>query len=115
CAQTHTSASPPGEVSKGVSPAQAGIELPVKTARNDGFAAAHSHDDALTLTELLVVIAMIALLAALLLPALYNAKANAKQASCLGNLRQLEAAFQMYAADNGGYLAKNVPSDTSGY
>jgi len=62
----------------------------------------------LTLVELLVVIAIIGLLASLLLPALSSAKANARQVACLGNLRQLEAAFQMYAADNGGYLAQNV-------
>ena len=48
------------------------------------------------------------MLAALLLPALSGAKANSKQVGCLGNLRQLEAAFQMYAADNGGHLAQNV-------
>jgi len=61
-----------------------------------------------TLVELLVVMVIIGLLAALLLPALSSAKANAKQAACLGNLRQLEAAFQMYANDNGGYLTQNV-------
>jgi prepilin-type N-terminal cleavage/methylation domain-containing protein len=91
-------------------PAKAGIELLVKTARNDGRQAADNHRHAFTLVELLVVIAIISLLAALLLPALSRAKASAKEASCLGNLSQLEAAFQMYAADNGGYLAQNVSS-----
>jgi type II secretory pathway pseudopilin PulG len=61
------------------------------------------------LVELLVVIAIISLLATMLLPALTNTKANARQVACLGNLRQLEVAFQMYAADNGGYLVQNVP------
>ena len=78
-------------------PARAGIELPVKTARNDGRQAADNCGHAFTLVELLVVMAIIALLAALLLPALSSAKASAKQTSCLGNLRQLEAAFQMYS------------------
>jgi prepilin-type N-terminal cleavage/methylation domain-containing protein len=64
---------------------------------------------AFTLIELLVVIAIIALVAALLLPALASAKGNAKQVACLGNLRQLEAAYQMYNADNSSYLVQNIP------
>jgi prepilin-type N-terminal cleavage/methylation domain-containing protein/prepilin-type processing-associated H-X9-DG protein len=80
----------------------------MKTARNDGRQAADNCGHAFTLVELLVVMAIIALLAALLLPVLAGAKGSAKQTSCLGNLRQLEAAFQMYAADNGGQLAQNV-------
>jgi prepilin-type N-terminal cleavage/methylation domain-containing protein len=63
----------------------------------------------MTLIELLVVIAIIGGLAALLLPALSNAKANGKQASCLNNFKQSQIACQMYAADNGGKLVQNVP------
>jgi prepilin-type N-terminal cleavage/methylation domain-containing protein/prepilin-type processing-associated H-X9-DG protein len=81
----------------------------VKTARIDGWQAADSHRRALTLVELLVVVAIIALLAAMLLPALSSAKANTKLVACGSNLRQLEIAFQSYAADNGGYLTQNVP------
>ena len=62
---------------------------------------------AFTLIELLVTIAIIAILASLLLSALAGTKASAKQASCLQNMRQLELACQMYAADNGGNLAAN--------
>src|SRR5690242_11930355 len=53
-----------------------------------------------TLIELLVVIAIIAILAAMLLPALSAAKARALRTQCLGNLRQLGLAVQMYANDN---------------
>jgi prepilin-type N-terminal cleavage/methylation domain-containing protein/prepilin-type processing-associated H-X9-DG protein len=57
---------------------------------------------AFTLVELLVVIACIAVLSALLLPALARAKAAALQGACESNLRQLGLATEMYWSDNGG-------------
>jgi len=51
---------------------------------------------ALTVTELLVVIAVIGILAALLLPSLYRAKAAGQRARCTSNLRQLGLALQLY-------------------
>jgi len=57
-----------------------------------------------TLIEILVVIAIIAILAAILFPVFNQAKAAAKQASCLSNTRQIGMATQMYLGDNdGGY------------
>jgi prepilin-type N-terminal cleavage/methylation domain-containing protein/prepilin-type processing-associated H-X9-DG protein len=52
-----------------------------------------------TLIELLVTITVIALLAALLLPALASSKQQAYKTKCIGNLRQLGIALQIYAAD----------------
>jgi prepilin-type N-terminal cleavage/methylation domain-containing protein/prepilin-type processing-associated H-X9-DG protein len=61
-----------------------------------------------TLVELLVVIAVIAILASLLLPALNRAKAKAEGIFCLNNTKQLLVAWQVYADDHNDSLAYNV-------
>jgi prepilin-type N-terminal cleavage/methylation domain-containing protein len=62
-----------------------------------------------TLVELLVVIATIALLMSMLLPALGQAKAVAKRTHCLANLRTLSTGWHLYAADHRGLLTYAEP------
>lgn len=59
------------------------------TARGDGF----------TLVELLVVLAVMAMLAALFLPVLAQARERARQSTCLSNLRQIGQAHLLYLQD----------------
>jgi prepilin-type processing-associated H-X9-DG protein len=57
-----------------------------------------------SVVELIVVIAIIAILTALLMPALQRARGHAQAASCMNNLKQLGLAFQIYAMNHQGQL-----------
>jgi prepilin-type processing-associated H-X9-DG protein len=60
---------------------------------------------------LLVVIALIAILAALLMPALSKARGRARGISCMNNTRQLGLAWLLYADDHGDRLPYNLGGD----
>lgn len=64
---------------------------------------------AFTLVELLVVVAIIGVLAAILLPAISQAPARAKRIKCVSNLRQIGVGFHTFAADHGQLFPMQVP------
>ena len=77
--------------------------LNVQRAKPSGF----------TLIELLVVISIIALLVAILLPALTQARLAAQGALCLSRLRQFGITIQTYRADWNEYYPVSMLSDLS--
>lgn len=81
------------------------LRTPEKAWKHIGF----------SLIELLVVVAIIALLAALVLPGLSRAKQTAHLARCKSNLRQMGIALNMYVQDFGFYPGDCPKTNTVGY
>ncbi len=61
-----------------------------------------------TLIELLVVVSIIALLVAILMPALGKARKQARAAVCLSNLKQIGLVMAMYHDDNEDYVPRDI-------
>jgi type II secretion system protein G len=55
-----------------------------------------------TLIELMIVIAIIAILAAILIPNFLHARAESQTSACEGNLKQIATALEEYSVDNSG-------------
>ncbi len=66
------------------------LSMKIRASQRHGF----------TLIEVLIVIAIIAILASVLLPSLARSKQSAQRAGCLSNFRQIGLAFSMYVSEN---------------
>jgi len=69
----------------------------------------HFKREAFTLIEILVVIAIIGVLAAILLPVYASVREKGRRTACVSNMRQIEMALTAYAQDNEG----TSPPDTN--
>src|SRR5215469_13003741 len=70
-----------------------------------------------TLVEIMIVVAIIGLLAAIAIPNYVKARANAQANSCINNLRQIDGAMQQFALEKGKHVGDtvNYPTDLTPY
>lgn len=64
-----------------------------------------------TLVEIMIVVAIIGLLAAIAIPNFLRARSTSQQDACINNLRQIDAAIQQWALESGAGGTTQVTSD----
>jgi prepilin-type N-terminal cleavage/methylation domain-containing protein len=78
--------------------------MQTKTNRKSGF----------TLVEIMIVVAIIGLLAAIAIPNFIRARTKSQQNACINNLRQIDGAIQQWALETKQVATANVATDGSG-
>lgn len=70
-----------------------------------------------TLVEIMIVVAIIGLLAAIAIPNLMKARARSQATTCINNLRQIDAAIQQFSVEAGKHVGDvvNYPNDLTAY
>jgi prepilin-type N-terminal cleavage/methylation domain-containing protein len=70
-----------------------------------------------TLVEIMIVVAIIGLLAAIAIPNLMKARVRSQATTCINNLRQIDAAIQQFSVEAGKRVGDivNYPNDLTAY
>jgi prepilin-type N-terminal cleavage/methylation domain-containing protein len=75
--------------------------MKINTNRASGF----------TLVEIMIVVAIIGLLAAIAIPNFVKARATSQKNACINNLRQIDGAIQQWALETGALATAAVTTD----